>query len=58
MTKKEMTKAELIGEIKKKVRRAKPIPKKLLYKHLARSTKPELERILRKVYLNLAQRVF
>lgn len=44
-----MTKAELIQAIKTKVRRAKPTPKKLLYKLLNHSTKPELERILRKV---------
>lgn len=44
-----MTKAELTQEIKRKVKRAKPIVKTEFYKLLGCSTKPELERILRKV---------
>ena len=43
------TKAELIQEIKTKVKRANPRVKKHFYKLLERSTKAELERIRRKV---------
>ena len=44
-----MTRAGLTRAIKAKVKRAKPVVKKEFYKLLRRSTKPELERILRKV---------
>lgn len=44
-----MTRAELIRAIKAKVTKANPVVKKEFYKLLKRSTKPKLERILRKV---------
>lgn len=44
-----MTKAELVQAIKVKVRKVKLIVKKYFLRGLKYKTKPELERILRKV---------
>lgn len=46
-----MTKTELINAIEAKVRRAKPIPKRLLTAHIKarRITKAELERIFKTI---------
>jgi hypothetical protein len=49
VTKSKITKAELIREIKEKVKRANPMVKRHFYRLLARSTKPELVKIRKKV---------
>jgi hypothetical protein len=44
-----VTKAELIREIKAKAGKAKPVVRRVFFSGLARNTKPELERKLRRM---------
>lgn len=47
-----MSKVDLIGKIKNKVRRAKPIVKREFYRLLERSNKADLERILKNAHVS------
>lgn len=48
-TKTKVTKAELIRQLKAKAGNAKPLVKRIFVRGLARRTKPELERMLRRM---------